>query len=62
LYFKSDAPLTLRLTTDDGAGGDVVAVVPIHGLAIMEFNSTNFLKTLEAQGTAKVEYFLSGNQ
>jgi len=62
LYLRSDAVIDLRLTTDDGVGGNVISVVPVHGLAMFEFPSTKYLKTLEALGTGKVEYFLSGQQ
>ena len=62
LYLRSDGPLSLRLTTDDGLGGDVVAVIVVQGLHITEFNQINYLKTLEVQGNATVEYFMSGQQ
>lgn len=61
LYFRTDAPLSLRLTTDDGVGGDVLATMTIQGLVVIEFNNDNFLKQLEVLGTANVEYFTSGN-
>lgn len=62
LYLKSSAVIELRLTTDDGAGGDVVAIIPPGGLFLLELDATKFLKLLEARGTASVEYFVSGNE
>lgn len=60
LYFKSDGPIELRITTDDGAGGDEVAIIPVDGLCILEFDALQFLKLLEMNGSATIEYFLSG--
>lgn len=60
LLVRSNAPITLRLTTFGSP--DVVAVVPLHGLAIWEFPSSNYLKLLEAKGVAKVEYVVTGQQ
>jgi hypothetical protein len=60
LYMKSDAPMAATLTTDDGAGGDVVAVVPIQGILVVEFQDAKFLKELAVQGSGKLEYFMCG--
>jgi len=60
LYFKCDGQLVLRLTTDDGGGGQDVQTVPVHGLAVLEFPTTRPLELLEAQGTGKIEYLVSG--
>lgn len=62
LYFKPSGPVDLRLTTDDGVGGNVVAVVPIDGITMIEFPTSKFLKLLEVQGSATVEYFASGQR
>jgi len=59
-YIKSGGPLTLRITTDDGVGGSVVAVVPIDGFNFFEFDTTKFLKLAEVSGSALIEYFASG--
>jgi hypothetical protein len=59
-YLKSSGPIDLRLTTDDGAGGDVVSVVPCDGLHLSEFPTSKFLKLIEVQGSATIEYFASG--
>lgn len=61
LYFFSGSPILVRLTTDDGAGGDVLSVIPVDGLVILEFNAQRFLKLLEVLGAAPIEYFASGN-
>lgn len=60
LYFKASGAVDLRLTTDDGAGGDVVAIVPVQGIVILEFSSSKYLKLVEVQGSASIEYFMSG--
>jgi hypothetical protein len=60
LYFFSDAPVLLRLTTDDGAGGSVLSVLPVDGLVVLEFQAAKFLKLVEAEGTSPIEYFASG--
>lgn len=62
LYLKSDADFVLRLTADDGSGGSVVTSLNVGGLVMLEFNALKFLKLLEAQGVANLEYFVSGNE
>src|SRR5690349_11222715 len=50
LYVASQGPLDLELTTDDGLGGSVVAVVPIdQGPCMWTFPSTKFLKGLRVR-------------
>lgn len=61
LYLRSDQPFLLRLTTDDGSGGSVVTVLPVATLCLIEFDSTKFLKLLEGQGVANLEYFVCGD-
>ncbi len=62
LYAKSDGPLLLELTQDDGSGsGTVVAVVPFQGLfGPIEFPSTQPLLGLRVKGNANLVYFVSG--
>lgn len=63
LYLRTDAPFLLRITFDDGAGGNVVVTgIPVDGLFVQETQANKFIKLLEAQGTGVVEYFASGNQ
>ena len=69
LYFKSDSPVELRLTQDDGAGGNVISVVHVDGLFIQEFDvatlAGKYLKALELNTLGQevvFEYFLSGSQ
>lgn len=57
LYFKASAPVTLRLTTEDAA----VEVAPIGGLLVREFPPGKALTLLEIQGSATIEYFVSGS-
>ena len=61
LYAKSDGPLLLELTQDDGSGsGTVVAVIPFQGVMLLEFPSTQLLLGLRVKGNANLVYFVSG--
>lgn len=60
LYIRSSSEVSLQLTTDDGAGGDVVAIIPLDGGILLEFPTTKYLKLLELKGSATIEYFASG--
>ena len=63
LYLRSDAPLILRLSNQDPLnpmGSPLVVEVPVAGLVIMEFPASSPLVLLEAQGSATVEYAVSG--
>lgn len=61
LYFKSDGPVTLQLTQDDGTGnGTVVAAVPVNGFVAMEFPSNQPLLGLSVKGSARCTFFASG--
>jgi hypothetical protein len=60
LYARASAAMLLRLTTDDGAGGSVLAVLPIDGLLVFEVDPDKFLKLLEAQGEGTLEFLVSG--
>ena len=62
LYLRSNASLLVRLTTDDGIGGSVVAVLPVSGLCILEFDDSKYLKLIEVSGSALIEYLVSGLQ
>ncbi len=65
IYFKCDSKLSLRLTYGDE--GDytttpIVPVVVVQGLFVMEFASGAELVLLEAEGSSKLEYWVSGPQ
>lgn len=61
LYFRTNAPMELRLTfVDPDGGSDIVSVVPIYGLGFLEFPPTGTLKLLEAKGNGQIEYLVSG--
>lgn len=59
---RCDAAMMVKITTDDGIGGDEVAVVPVQGLAVLEFPDAKYLKKLEVKGSGKLEYLISGTQ
>ncbi len=61
LYLKSDQAIRVRLTFDDGLGGDEVAILSSTRLILgLQFEPTLFLKKLEARGSAVLEYFVCG--
>ena len=62
LYFKSSTDIELRITLDDGVGGDKVidGITVNGGPFIWPFSSSKFLKLLEAKGSGQVEYFVCG--
>jgi hypothetical protein len=62
LYFKSDGPVLLRITCDDGSGGDAVSILPVSGLLVFEVDPNQFIKALACQGTAALEYLVSGDK
>lgn len=62
LYAKSNASMLLRLTFDDGSGGDVLSIIPINGgPVILPLDQSRFLKLLEVQGSGQLLYFVCGN-
>lgn len=61
LYLKSDSAILVRLTRDDGAGGSVITVEPVHGLLILETPADRRITLVEVQGSGVVEYFASGS-
>ena len=63
LYLRCDAQLYLRLSNQDPLnplGPPIVVVVPVSGLVILEFPASSPLVLLEAQGSATVEYAITG--
>jgi len=64
IYIRSNGPLTMELTTDDGTGTNtnVVSLIPLNGLALLEFNENKWLKLVRLSGTATIEYFACGLQ
>jgi hypothetical protein len=62
LYLRSDAPVILRLTQANPSGPPTVQTVAIQGLFISEFPQVNALILIEVQGSAGIEYVISGQQ
>lgn len=60
IYFKCNGQVSIRLTFDDGNGGSTTAVIPVMGLYFAEIQTGKYLKLLEAQGSASIEYMISG--
>ena len=61
LYFKSNTPVILQLTCDDGLGSTVVIEQPVQGLYMLEFPSSQPLELLKIKGSATIEYLVVGN-
>lgn len=60
LMLVTDSAFTVRLTSDDGAGGDVVETGPVYALLIRRFPSDKFLKLLEVKGSGRISYAVAG--
>lgn len=60
LYFKCNAPMLLQITSDDGVGGSVVAVVPVAGPFVLETPDLLFIKGLACKGSGPIEYLVAG--
>jgi hypothetical protein len=62
LYLKSAGPIDVRLTCDDGVGGNVVSEYQQDGMSLLEFSDVKFLKMVEVRGSAQIEFFASGTR
>lgn len=65
LYLRSDSGVVLRVSNRDPlnpAGPALTTLIPVQGLAILEFPPSSPLVLLEVQGSAQLEYFVSGPQ
>lgn len=63
LYFRSDSQLLLRLSQTDPlnpAGPPLVRELYVSGLVVIEFPAASPLVLLEAQGSATIEYAITG--
>jgi hypothetical protein len=60
IYVKTDAPILLRVTQVNPAGGTTVSVLNLFGTYLQEFRSDGLATLLEAEGTADLEVLISG--
>lgn len=60
-FLQTNAPIELRLTNDDGAGGTTVQIVQVAGLFFCEFPAAKPLELVEVKGSATVMYVASGS-
>jgi hypothetical protein len=60
LYFRTESPVDLRITIDDGAGGTTVITQRVGGIYLQEFDPRQPLELLEIRGSSRIEYFVSG--
>jgi len=60
LYLKCDANILVQLTVTNPAGGTFVSTVSLYGTLIQEFATNAYLVGIALQGTANVEYIISG--
>lgn len=64
LYFRSNAQLLLRISQADPlnpSGPALVRELYVSGLLVVEFPPSSPLVLLEAQGTANIEYLITGS-
>lgn len=63
LYINSPTQVLVQLTMANPAGGsDIVSVVPLQGIALWEFPSNGYVKSVGVQGASTVQYYASGLQ
>ncbi len=63
LYMRASAPVQVRLTMANLAGGaNIVSVVQFQGPFQMELPSTGYLTLLEGSGSATIEWLCTGTQ
>ena len=60
LYLRAPSAILLRITRDDGLGGNLVSEEDHQGLFVKEWPADNFVKLVEARGESALEYFASG--
>lgn len=60
LYLRAPSAIALRITRDDGLGGDLVSEEDHQGLFVKEWPDDAFVKLIEAKGESMLEYFASG--
>lgn len=61
LYLRASSEMLVRITTFD-AGGDVVAIIPVKGTVIIEFDANKYLKLIEASGSGTIEHLVTGSE
>ena len=60
LYLSTSGPVDVRLTCDDGIGGDVVSTFQSDGLLTMQFSTQKFLKKVELCGSTRIQFLATG--
>ncbi len=60
ISLRSPSEIALRITTDDGLGGEVLIETPHIGLFLKEWPDSHPVLKLEAKGVGLIEYFASG--
>lgn len=61
LYVRTSAAISLRVTFE-GATDDVVSVIPVFGTLLLEPDPAQYVKGIEVQGVATVEWLATGDQ
>jgi len=63
LLLSVNVPIKVRMTmADPGGGSDIVSIVPLNGPMLIQFPPNGYLKLLELEGSATVEYHVWGIQ
>lgn len=62
LFLKTNAAISIRCTVDDGSGGDRLFIVDVDNAApfTLAFPPAKYLKLLEVQGSATIQFLVSG--
>lgn len=60
LYLRAPSEIALRITTDDGLGGETVIETPHVGLFVKQWPDGLAVLKIEAKGDCLLEYFLAG--
>lgn len=60
LMIRANAPVEVRLTTDDGLGGQTVIDPFVTDLVLMTFGTSRLLELIEVKGSAVLAYLVSG--
>lgn len=55
-----EGTIELELTTDDGAGGTVVAVIPVQGIYLSTFFAPKYLVGVRVRGNSQIIYMATG--
>lgn len=59
-YLRTTAPISIRYTVDDGAGGTRTYIEDVDAFVAKTFPTSKPLELVEVQGSATITFFASG--